>query len=187
MAKTKQRIDWRGFAKRITNDDDLIYPDVQPDHPVMKELREIIFLNGLTDLEREAVRRYFEDSGATLPMETCYKIARGGKPNLTELEDMLFSGLMSDIDYEDFESMKESNPELSARAYYEDLCSFNEKDKSIKKLAKIFAAILDDPKTSEEHTNYISRQEFESMKHDIEWVKKNLKGLEKSKKIWPKV
>jgi hypothetical protein len=185
MAKTKQRIDWRSLARRIINDEDLHYPDVQPDHPVMKELREIVYLNGLDDYEREAVRRSFESTGVALPMETCYKIAKGGKPDMAELVEMLFTGLLDDVSYEDFVEMRERDPDIDARTYYEKVCAFNEPDPAVKKLARIFSAILDEPETLEEYIPYISRQEFEKMRHDPDWVQKNLKSLEKSKKVWP--
>jgi hypothetical protein len=42
------------------------------------------------------------------------------------------------------------------------------------------------PETNEEHSTYVSRQEFEQMKGDLNWVTKNLKGLDKSKKLWAK-
>jgi len=184
MAKTKQRLDWRSLASQIINDEDLHDPDVQMDHPVVKELTEIVFLNGLTDEEKEAARSCIMKTGKSLPMKTYYKIARNGKPDIDELSEMLFAGLMTDADYEDYIEMKEQKPKISARDYYTKLCAHNEKDAAVKKLARIFEAILDAPETNEEYVPHISRAEFEKMKHDIEWVKKNLKGLEKSRKIW---
>lgn len=182
----KTRINWRDLARQIVNDEDLIHPDVQTDHPLMKQLAEIVYYNALSDCERNSVERLFGSTGTHLSMRDCYKIARHGKPDMAELEELLFSGLMSDIDYEDYEEMRERKPEISARQYFDELCSYNEKDRAVKKLAEIFAAILDAPETSEEHTNYISRQEFEQMKGDLNWVTKNLKGLDKSKKLWAK-
>ncbi|HBN82582.1 MAG TPA: hypothetical protein DDZ89_01950 [Clostridiales bacterium] len=187
MAKTKKRLDWRSIVSRIINDEDLISPDVQESHPAMKELREIVFLNGLTDREREAVGQYFQSTGANIPMKSCYRIARGGKLDLEELTEMLFVGLLPDIDYEDYLETKERKPGISARDYYEQVYSYNEKDPAIKKLARMFAAILDTPdEPVEEFLPYISSVEFEKMKGDIKWVQENLKRIEKSKKIWPK-
>jgi|GEM_PF-3390551 len=182
----KTRINWRDFAGNIINDEELIYPEVQTDHPLMKWITEIIFLNGMTDEERDVVRQYFEKTGANLPMRTCYKISKGGKPNMEELEEMLFTGLMTDVSYENYLEMKERKPGISAREYWENICLYNEKDPAVKKLAKIFAVILDMSETSEEHLPHISRQEFERMKHDVEWVKKNLKAIEKSIMLWDK-
>lgn len=188
MAKTKQRIDWRGFAKRITNDDDLIYPDVQRNHPVVKELKEWVFWNALTPKEREAVEKYFTLTGSKpLPAKEILKIVRRGNIDKGELTEMLFTGMLDEIAYQGYLEEKESKPGVSARDYFNYMRN-REKDKAVLKLARIFEAILDENEPEqEEPLPYISRATFEKMKHDVKWVQENLKAIERSRGIWPKL
>lgn len=51
-----------------------------------------------------------------------------------------------------------------------------------------FEAILDENEPEqEEPLPYISRATFEKMKHDVKWVQENLKAIERSRGIWPKL
>lgn len=177
-----RRINFRELAE-VINAEDLIDPEFQSDHPTVKGVADIAFFNALPEYGREIVNTILS-SGQSIPLREAYKVTRDSDPNVDDLEEMLFAGLMTDADYEDYIEMKEQKPKISARDYYTKLCAHNEKDAAVKKLARIFEAILDAPETNEEYVPHISRAEFEKMKHDIEWVKKNLKGLEKSRKVW---
>ena len=187
MAKNKQRIDWRGLAKRLINDDDLRFPDVQPDHPAMKAFRGMIYWNMLSPEERSAIEGYFASTGQKpLPEKDILKMARGGKIDRDELIEMLFTGLMDDTGYGLYLEERERCPDINALDYFERT-SYNEKDPKVRKVAEIFKALLDEPEPEpKEYVPHISRNEFEKMRHDLDWVQKNLKSLEKSKKVWPK-
>lgn len=185
MAK-KQRIDWRGLAQRLINDDDLRFPDVQPDHPAMKAFRGMIYWNMLSPEERASIEGYFASTGQKpLPEKDILKMARGGKIDRDELVEMLFTGLMDNTGYDLYLEEKERRPDINAMDYFEQV-SFNESPK-IRKVAEIFKALLDEPEPEpQEYVPHISLDEFEKMRHDLDWVQKNLKSLEKSKKVWPK-
>lgn len=184
MAKTKKRLNWRSIAHNVLGEG-LRFPDVQKNHPLMQELVELIFFNAIPEELQQAVSDYVT-AGNQIPMRTAYKIAKKGQPDMEELTEFLFTGLMTDVDYKDYMDMLEQKPSINARDYYNEFCFYNEKDPGVKKLAAMFEAVLDSDDTEEEYIPYISRQEFNKMRHDLDWVQKNLKSLEKSKKVWPK-
>lgn len=178
-----RRIDFRSLADCIVDTDDLVNPGVQSDHPTMQGISDLVFFNGLPDDAQEVLQRILS-TGQNISIKDAYKATRDMKIEMDDLEELLFTGILDDTSYEHYLKMKEDKPGISARDYFNSLCLPYEKDPAVKKLAKIFEAVIDAKETQEEYIKPISKREFESNKDNGQWVQDNLKAIQKSRVNW---
>ena len=177
-----RRINFRELAE-VIDAEDLIDPRYQSNHPTVKGVADIAFFNALPDYGKEIVNNILS-TGRDIPLREAYKVSRDSDPNTDDLAELLFTGLMTDVSYENYLETKEKKPGITARDYFSHICADIEKDKNVLKLAQIFEAIIDAKDTQTEFLMPISKGEFEANKHNKKWVSGNLKALSKSRNGW---
>ena len=177
-----RKLNFRSLAE-VIDADDLYDPQFQSDHPTVKGVADIAFFNALPDYGQKIIEQILS-SGQDISIKEAYKVTRDSDPDIDDLEELLFTGLMTDIDYEDYLETKEKKPGITARKYFNYVCANTEKDRDVLKLARIFEAIVDAKDTQEEYLRAIPREEFEANRHNSKWVNDNLDALTKAKRNW---
>lgn len=178
-------IDFRELVETLNDIKDLIRPDIQKDHPAMKELFDTIAYNLMNDHEREVFERYYSEDNSLSSKHAFDRLGvdvGGDHHKKEEVEDTLFSGLMDEDQYDDFQKEKKDDPALTARKYFK---SYVEPYASshMKKLVSIFETFLED-KPAKKQVPFLSHEEFISMSPKDRM--KNYDRAVKSMKKWNK-
>ena len=177
-----RKVDFTNLIDGLSEAKDLIDPEVQLNHPAMQELFQILAYNLMDDGEQAIYDRHVS-SGSPLDPKTAFRaLGEQGGDNHTkeEMQDTLYTGLMTDQQYQDFQDDKAQEPSLTAKAYYNRYIK-QYANPGMNKLAKIFDMYLNE-KPPEKLVKFISKEEFTAMNpKDRE---KNYDRAIKSSKRW---
>ena len=159
-----RKVDFRGLADDIRDINDLIRPDSQKDHPAMKELFEILAYNLMDDGERVVFDQDSPWENKPSAWETFHTFGTevgGTNHSREDMLDTLFSGLMDDEQYRDFQQEKSRDSSLTAERYFDGYV-LPYAGPGMRKLSSMFKVFLAE-KPAAKPLPFLSKDEFMSM------------------------
>lgn len=158
-----RRVDFTNLTENLGEAKDLIDPELQTNHSAMQELFETIAYNLMSDDEQAVFDRHYYGGAPIDAKSAWFALGEDGGKNHTpeEVLDTLYTGLMNEQQYEDFQADQEKDSKITARDYYNAYIR-QYAGPGMNKLASVFEAFLKE-NPHEKPVKFISREEFQAM------------------------
>ena len=187
-AETPSFVDFRsladGFSEQSQGLDDY---ERNPNHPALKNLRNAVYLDTMDEADRKVFENYYINTGKKVPIKDAaeaMQLQRMGKVDRSAIEQKFFSGLMSDNRLRQYLEEKRSNPNLTAKQFYDNFVRQYE-PQNVQKLERAFQALMKEKayeKPTTKKLPYFSQEQVRKMSR--EEIRKNHEAIKESEKQW---